>query len=244
MDINTFITNFKEAFSEKTPLPIAFWYADTPIGAEENTGGCIFLSFGKLAKGEPVSLSKETVGCNGGKFYTGFSDMPERVPTFVSRQEHYKQTPEMVAEHIHETGVRRAPKAFLNLTRVDNLKSFDDVLGLLFLATPDILSGLAAWAFFDNNAPDAVTSRFGSGCSSTISETVAENERGGRRTFVGLLDPSARRHVSESFLSFAVPMSRFKEMYRTMRDSCLFNTRDWNRIKERIQASEILNEMK
>ena len=58
----------------------------------------------------------------------------------------------MVVEHIHETGVRRAPKAFLNLTRVDNLKSFDDVLGLLFLATPDILSGLAAWAFFDNNA--------------------------------------------------------------------------------------------
>ena len=37
-----------------------------------------------------VSLNADVIGCGGGKFYTGFTDMPERVPTFVSLKEKYK----------------------------------------------------------------------------------------------------------------------------------------------------------
>ena len=33
-------------------------------------------------------------------------------------------------------------------------------------------------------------------------------------------------------------MSRFKEMYHTMRESCLFDTHAWGKIKERIQLSQ------
>ena len=39
-------------------------------------------------------------------------------------------------------------------------------------------------------------------------------------------------------LSYTVPMSRFKEMYHTMRSSCLFDTHAWGKIKERIQLSD------
>ena len=50
----------------------------------------------KVRGGNTISLNAETIGCGGGKFYTGFTDMPEHVPTFVSLKERYKQTPEMV----------------------------------------------------------------------------------------------------------------------------------------------------
>ena len=67
--------------------------------------------------------------------------------------------------------------------------------GILFFATPDMLSGLATWAFFDNNADDAVSCIFGSGCSSVVAQAVKENRTGGRRTFIGLLDPSVRPYA-------------------------------------------------
>ena len=37
-------------------------------------------------------------------------------------------------------------------------------------------------------------------------------------------------------LSFMIPMSRFKEMYDTMRSSCLFDTHAWGKIKERMKS--------
>lgn len=61
---------------------------------------------------------------------------------------------------------------YLHFARIDRLTSFEKVEGLLFLATPDILSGLITWTFFDNNNPDAVSTPFGSGCSSTDRKSV------------------------------------------------------------------------
>lgn len=85
-----------------------------------------------------------------------------------------------------------------------------------------ILSGLTSWAFYDNNDTDAVSAPFGSGCSSIISFAVRENRTGGRRCFLGMLDPSARPRVPKNELTFVIPTCRFKEMLCTMRDSALF----------------------
>ena len=49
---------------------------------------------------------------------------------------------------------------------------------------------------------------------------------------------AARYGVETPAESFTIPMSRFKEMYHTMRESCLFNTHAWGKIKERIQLSQ------
>lgn len=238
MDIATFITNYQEAFGKHAELPIAFWYSDQMEAPTEKVNGCLFKCMKRVRGGEAVSLSTETITCGGGKFYTGFSDMPERVPGFVSLKEKYKKTPEMVLDFIKEVQVPKTDKTYLNFVRIDRISSFDKVEGILFLATPDMLSGLATWAYFDNNAPDSVASPFGSGCCSVITQTVIENKIEGRRTFLGFFDPSVRPYFEADLLSFTIPMSRFKEMYHTMRESCLFDTHAWGKIKERLQLAQ------
>lgn len=144
----------------------------------------------------------------------------------------------MVVDFVNELQIPRTDKAYLHFARIDKIPSFDEVEGVLFLPTPDILSGLATWASFDNNALDAVAAPFGSGCCSVITQTIIENRKQGKRTFLGFFDPSVRPYFEADLLSFTIPMSRFKEMYHTMRESCLFDTHAWGKIKERIQLSQ------
>ncbi len=235
MDIQTFITNYREAFGQHAELPIVFWYSDIPVNRIEKVNGCFFKCFAQVRKGEAVSLNAENIGCGGGKLYTGFSEVPEFVPNFVSLKERYKQTPEMVRTFIEELGIPRCTnEQFLNFARLDLLENLEGTEGILFLATPDRLSGLTSWAFFDNNAQDAVTTIFGSGCSAIVTQAVVENRKGGRRTFIGLFDPSVRPYFEPDLLSFVIPLSRFREMYHTMRQSCLFDAHAWGKIRERM----------
>ena len=81
---------------------------------------------------------------------------------------------------------------YLNFARMDKVENFDNLEGILFLATHDMLTGLASWDCFDYNSEDAVTSVFGSGCCSVVTQAVIENARGGKRTFIGFFDPSVR----------------------------------------------------
>ena len=233
MEIKKFIENYREAFVEYAELPILFWYSDILENETEKVNGCFFKSMDKVREGNTISLNAETIGCGGGKFYTGFTDMPERVPTFVSLKERYKQTPEMVKSFIEQLGVPRAEKQYLHFARIDKVENFDKAEGILFLANPDILSGLTTWAFFDNNKEDTVISTFGSGCSSVVTQTILENRKGGYRTFIGFFDPSVRPYFEADILSYTIPMSRFKVMYETMRSSCLFDTHAWGKIRER-----------
>ncbi|RHJ84430.1 DUF169 domain-containing protein [Parabacteroides sp. AM08-6] len=234
MDINVFLTNYREAFGDKVDLPIAFWFSEQPVNLIDKIGGCFFKCMKDVRVGQIVSLGVDTIGCGGGKFYTGFTEMPDRIPGFVSLKEKYKQTPEQVSEFIDELQVPKAKMAFLNFARMDKVDGFDNLEGILFLTTPDVLSGLVSWAFFDNNAPDAVASLFGSGCCSVVTQAVIENTKKGKRTFIGFFDPSVRPHFEPDILSFMIPMSRFKEMYDTMRSCCLFDTHAWKKVKDRI----------
>ena len=118
----------------------------------------------------------------------------------------------------------------------DRLNSKLEIEGVVFLANPDMLSGLTTWAFYDNNAADCVVSTFGSGCSAVVTQATIENRKGGKRTFLGFFDPSVRPHFEADKLSYTIPMSRFKEMYETMRQSCLFDTHAWGKIKERMNG--------
>ena len=152
MEIKTFIANYKAAFGENTELPIVFWYSDTLENQTEKINGCFFKDMRKVREGHTVSLNADVIGCGGGKFYTGFTDMPERVPTFVSLKEKYKEMPEMVIEYIDRLGVTKTENRYLHFARMDKVDSLDLIEGVLFLATPDILSGLVTWACYDNNS--------------------------------------------------------------------------------------------
>jgi hypothetical protein len=235
MDIKTFIQNYREAFGSKAPLPLLFGYSDQPVAQTEKIGGCFFKGLLQAREGQPVSLSAEVIGCGGGKLYTGFSDMPERVPGFVSLKEKYKKTPEMVVDYVNSLGMERAKKPYLNFIRIDQAESFEGTEGVLFYATPDMLSGLCGWAFFDSNEPDAVVSEFGSGCSTVVSMTVVENARQGHRCFIGLMDPSVRPWVGKNELGFTIPFSRFTRMMETMKDCFLFDSHAWSKVRARLE---------
>lgn len=235
MEVKHFINNIRQAFGPKVQLPFAFWYADKPVNEElHKINGCFFKAFNKLMAGTPISLTVDRIGCMGGKLYTGFAPMNERIPQFVSLKEKYKQTPEMVIDFVEKSDIQPAAHTYLNIAPIDCIDRFDHVLGIFFLATPDVLSGLAAWTYFDNNADDAVTAKFGSGCSSIFTEAITENLKNGKRTFIGLFDPSVRQHLNENLLSFTIPMSRLKEMYETLPQCCLMDTHAWGRIRERM----------
>lgn len=234
--MNEFAAAFREAFGPAAELPLVFGYSDDPVRVVPKIGGCFFKGLAEARAGLPVSLNAENIGCGGGKFYTGFAPMPEYVPHFVSQKEHYKQTPEMVIDFVRQLDVRPAPGSWLTFRRIDTVSAFDGMEGVLFFATPDLLSGLAAWAMYDNDACDAVAAPFGSGCSSAVAQAVAENRAGGRRCFIGLFDPSVRPWIGENELGFMIPMSRFSEMCGTMHASCLFDTPAWGKIRRRINT--------
>ncbi|WP_099462980.1 DUF169 domain-containing protein [Parabacteroides provencensis] len=234
MEVKAFIENYKEAFGAETELPLVFWYSDTPVRIVEKVGGCLFKYIQEVRNGEFVSLNADNIGCGGGKFYTGFADMPDYVPEFVSVKEKYRKTPEMVKEQLDSLRVPRTRMAFLNFARLDKIDSFDNLEALLFFAKPDVLSGLSTWAFFDNGAADSVAVPFGSGCCSTITRAVLENRKKGRSCILGFFDPSVRPYFEPDILSFTIPMFRFKEMYHTMRQSCLYDTHAWKKIKDRL----------
>jgi hypothetical protein len=135
----------------------------------------------------------------------------------------------LVLDHIERSRVVMAARRWLNLARVDALQDWAGVEVLVFFADADTLSGLASWAWFDNNDEGAVTTRFGSGCSTVVADPVGENLRGGRRTFIGCMDISVRRLLPAGELSFAIPASRLVEMLSTLRHTALFNGHAWRK---------------
>ncbi len=231
-----FLAAYREAFGEKPELPLVFGYTNEPKNPVAKTEGCFFKALRDARKGTVVSLNASNIGCGGGKLYTGFSPMPEYVPQFVSLKERYKQTPELVVEGVEALDIRTPQKAWLEFTRLDLAETFDGAEGIVFFASPDVLSGLVSWATFDFGAGEAVAAPWGSGCSSVVTQTVQENRNGGKRCFLGLFDPSVRPWVDASSLSFTIPMSRFDAMCATMHETCLFNGHAWPKLKERINS--------
>ena len=237
MDKEYFIENYRIAFGNYE-LPLGFWYSDQPIRNSDKTKGCFIKDLKPAREGNLISFSLDTISCAGGKVYTGFMDLPAYIPEFVSTKERYKETPEMVTKFVKDLKIPDKSGKYLNFVSIDKVENFDSLEGLIFFATPDVLSGLVSWTLFDTNSPDAVSVPFGSGCSSIISQTIVENQNNGQRTFLGMFDPSVRPHLESNILSMAIPMSRFKTMYHTLSLSCLKGTHGWSKVKDRIESGE------
>ena len=235
MDNRQFIKDYKEAFCEIATLPIAFWHSDTPVAVPEPVNGCFFPAFEKVRDGQPVSFDSTTMKCGGGKFYCGLSPMPEYVPTFVSEKEHYKASPALVKDFVERLEIDVDKHKYLNFQRLDQVENSIEFYGVLIFATPDILSGLVSWAYYDNSSANAVCTPWGSGCSTTIRQVIIEEENLGSHCFIGLFDPSVRPRVRANELMFGIPKNRLEEMATFMRDTCLFNGAAWPKVKERIK---------
>lgn len=235
MTIQEFIIKYKEAFSKNTPLPIAFGYSDKAVTEVKKIPRCMIGAIRKVCEGETLTLSADNVLCGGGSLYTAFAPMPDRVPVFVSEVEHYKQNKEQVKTYIDRLDICLSYKPYLNFMRMDCVENLDETEGIIFFATPDVLSGLCSWAFYDNNDNDAVCTQFASGCCSIVTFATQENKKNGRRCFIGMLDPSARPLIPKNELTFTIPTCRFKEMMDTMEQSALFQ-KAYSIVRKRING--------
>jgi len=234
MNKEQFIQNYRNAFGDYE-LPIVFWYSEEPVALAEKTRGCFIGNLKTARKGQFYSLSADTISCPGGKIYTGFSAAPPFIGGFVSGKERYKESEALVTDFISNLNMPDRKKAYINFVSIDKVENFDRIEGLIFFATPDVLSGLISWALYDTNKADAVSVPFGSGCSSMISETLVENQKQGHRCFLGMFDPSARPQVDSNVLTLGIPLSRFEKMLVTMEESCIQGTHAWKKVKQRIE---------
>lgn len=232
-----FIEQYTEYFGDAAPLPIAIIYTDSPLGELRQIPGCMFKQIHRAYKGEAVTFSAENLACGGGRFYSGFTSAPKGVFNFVSLCEKYKVSPEIAEQSIRMIDVHPAVKPYLNFIRVDCLDTFDGIEGVIFLVTPEVMSGLFVWANFDSTDINAVQSPFGSGCSSTITSLVNENKRRGKHCFIGMFDVSARPYFRPTILSFSIPLSRFREMCATLSQCCVSGAPAWLKVRKRINHS-------
>ena len=221
-------------FGEKAPLPIAVFYSDQPGIESKTIPGCMFKQFHRAYNGETVIFSEETLTCGGGKLYLGIGPIPDRVYNFVSNVEKYKKNPEIAQASISQINAQKDKRKYINFKRIDKLDNFEGIEGLIFFATPDVLSGLFTWANYDVEDINAVQSPWGSGCSSTVTALVNENRKNGSHCFIGLFDVSARPFFKSDILSFSIPMSRFKTMQGTLSQCCVAGAPAWDKLKKRI----------
>lgn len=237
INIKSFIADLRKVFGEGIKLPIAVWRSEEQAGEIAAMPHCMFAAIPELEVGKILSFTKEKLHC-GGRLYCGFAPLNPGIPNFVSNVERYKRTPDMVREYIERLGIELTSKPYLNFARIDRLESFEDIEGIFFLASPDIIAGLCAWAFYDHNEQDAVTCAFASGCCATITNLVNENKSGGYRTFLGMMDISVRPYIGQNEQSFAIPFCRLEEMTKTLHECCLWEAPAWQKLKKRIGNEE------
>jgi hypothetical protein len=232
-------------------LPLTFFYSDDkkyakflrPMSAQSGAAAhCIIGILSAARKGKPIAFSKETMGCQGGARYSGYSTgLRPKFKYFLScgipgemEGERYKKTPEIVEDLMRESPQIMAPAKYLVFKRWDKLEADETSIVVVFFANPDVLSGLFTLANFRSANPFSVMTPFSAGCGSIIGYPFLESHTPNPRAVIGMFDPSARPHVGENLLSFAAPMKKFAEMVEDMDESFLI-TPTWKRILKRMK---------
>jgi hypothetical protein len=227
-------------------LPMCFYYADEPGGAEPVTPPaghrCLIADLARVRKGRSISFDADGISCFGGKRYLGFpTELMPNFEYFLSHGipgelegERYKKSPELVKEFVQHAPPFEAPAPCIIFKRWDALDEPDEPAVVVFFAQADVLSGLFTLANFDEAEPDAVFCPFAAGCGSIVRYPYLEGAAARPRAVLGMFDVSARPCVPHDTLSFAVPMSKFERMVVNMRESFLI-TRSWDKVKRRIE---------
>ena len=229
-------------------LPICLFYSD-----DESCGRltrplkghvCVIAQLAAVRQGQDLALTAETVGCAGGKRFLGFSaQVRPDFEYFLScgipgklEGERYKKTPELVREMFQDSADLTAPAKYAVFKRWDKLQAQDEPAVVVFFAPPDVLSGLFTWAGFAEKGRNGVICPFGAGCAAIAQYPYLEGRSAAPRAVLGMFDVTARPFVTESTLSFAVPMAKFAAMVGDMDESFLI-TGAWAKVRGRIAAA-------
>ncbi len=226
-------------------LPIVFSYTDTEVAAETvpptSAHQCMIGVLARVRKGASLRFDVDSIGCAGGKRYTGFKgELRPGFEYFLScglpgkfEGERYKKTPEIVIEMLKKAPQFTAPARHIVFKRFDVLEESDNPDVALFFAAPDVLAGLFTLANFDQTDLNGVFCPFSAGCGSIVQYPYLEKNSARPRAVIGMFDISARPFVPRETLTFAVPMNKFVTMIESMEESFLI-TRSWEKVKKRL----------
>jgi len=247
-------TNLRDKFTDLwkkyfngADLPIVFYYTDTEENTEQvkppSGHRCLIGDLYGVRKGKSLSLSKDSVGCFGGKRYLGFAgEIMPNFEYFLSygipgklEGERYKKSPELVKEAMKTWPQFQAPGKFVVFKRWDHLLPTDEPEVVIFFARPDELSGLFTLANFDETEPNGVFAPFAAGCATIAQYPYLEKNSGRPRCVLGMFDVSARPFVPGDVLTFSAPMNKFVRMIDNMEESFLL-TDSWKKVHKRILA--------
>ncbi len=226
-------------------LPVVFYYTNEENRAERVSPPlahqCMIGMLAGVRKGTPLCFEAGSIGCAGGRRYTGFSR--ELSPTFEYflscgmpgkfEGERYKKSPELVREMVKIAPRFDAPARYIVFKRFDAIEETDDPAAAIFFATPDVLVGLFTLANFDEAEPNGVFCPFSAGCGSIVQYPYLEKDAARPRAVLGMFDVSARPYVPKETLTFAAPMNKFMRMVNNMEESFLI-TRTWDKVKRRM----------
>ncbi len=227
-------------------LPVGYYYTDNvseeDFSDSRHENRCLIGNLNQAREGHPFVYDARSPGCAGGKRYAGFSrTLRPDFEYFLScgipgkmEGERYKKTPELVKEHLKNNPPFEAPGQYLVFKRWDWLRLDEQPVAVIFFADPDILSGLFTLANYDRGDSQGVTAPMGAGCASIINYPMEESRQLTPRCVLGMFDVSARPHVPENTLTFAVPIKRFEQMVENMEESFL-TTDSWQTVRKRIR---------
>lgn len=239
-----FIDSWKKYFGA-AELPLAFYYSDKPGSAElvpaPSAHMCMIGVLARARKGAPLCFEAGSIGCAGGRRYTGFRDeLTQGFEYFLScgipgkmEGERYKKSPDLVREWLKIAPKFKAPQPYIVFKRIDLLADHESPDAVIFFASPDVLSGLFTLANFDEIEPNGVYCPFSAGCGSIVQYPYLEKDLKRPRAVIGMFDVSARPYVPKETLTFAVPINKFVRMAGNMEESFLI-TRSWDKVRKRI----------
>jgi uncharacterized protein (DUF169 family) len=229
-------------------LPVAYFYTDGVSAKDAKDSRdeqeCVIAAFERVRQGHTFVYGAESPGCKGWARYTGFSQklgpdfeyfLSYGIPGKVEG-ERYKKSPDLVKTYIESHPAFEAPGRFLVIKRWDKLAVGDQPFGVIFFATPDVLSGLFALANYDRSDPNGVITPMGSGCSTIVDRVYHEAQSDQPRCVLGMFDVSARPQVPPGMLTFAIPFARFEQMVANMDESFLI-TESWDHVRARIRKA-------
>ena len=239
---------FESAFSRYFPggeLPLAYYYSDEcgELSPLPHPSGhrCFIGDLKRVRNGRSACFGIESMGCMGGKRYTGFTqEISPTITQFLSsgipgkvHGERYKKSPELAKTAIDALTHYDAPVHPLIVKRWDNLTAEDKPDVVAFFATPDVLSGLFTLVNFDEDGLHGVLTPFTAGCGAIVHHPMAQIGSSDPKAILGMFDVSARPFVEAGVLTLAVPMARFQRMVANMDESFLI-TPAWGNVSKRM----------
>jgi uncharacterized protein (DUF169 family) len=223
--------------------PVAVLLADAaPQGALRFVGdrrGCVMSMLSAASKGRAAAFDEDTCGCVGGKvglgfeaFALGYIDRFLSTGTETIEGEYHRKSPEIARSFIETLPVVELQHPFVVFKPLNRLAEHETPEVVVFLATPDQLSGLATLASYDRPGRANVIFAAASGCQATVLLALDQARSAEPKCLLGMTDPAARRFMDPSVMSFAIPWRRFLEMEENVDES--FLGRDaWAKLAER-----------